>query len=421
VGSPRPRRRYLLITGALVVAVALSVAQGMQEHVGRDFHVFWQAGRNFASGSPLYHDYLPGARHFKYPPFAAFVFQVLALFPLQVAAALFSLLNLVLWAAAVYLTRDIVDRTFPERNTVALPLVLAVVFSAQFFLDNFHHAQVNGLILVLILLGVRAYLSGKDLVAAAYLVTATAIKITPVFFVAWLVARGGRRVALAVPAIAIACVLLPLLVRGPTTGASELVEYYHSFLQGHQQGNVTNYTSYIHDQNLAALVNRMSGPPHPQLGSYRYLPASQHTAQLIYRALWTAVLLGFLVKLALLRIRRAPLSAFELSMVFVTGLLLSPITLTAHFVSMIFVFHTIMSVRVAPLSIRGRVVLGALWVAMAVTGLSGRDLVGRTAYLSVRGYSIFVWMLLLLFVLALVLAGRRIPDQRGSLDSLRAM
>jgi hypothetical protein len=39
-------------------------------------------------------------------------------------------------------------------------------------------------------------------------------------------------------------------------------------------------------------------------------------------------------------------------------------------------------------------------------------LAGRTAYLYVRGYSVFVWMLLLLFALALVLAGRTAPGPR---------
>jgi alpha-1,2-mannosyltransferase len=179
----------VLGAGALAIGVALSLSQGLRQQVGHDFHVFWQAGRNFATGSPLYHDDLPGAREFKYPPFAAFVFQLLALFPLPVSAVLFSLLNLVLWGVAVYLARDIVARTFPDRNSALLPLALAFVLSAQFFLDNFHHVQVNGLILVLVLLGIRAYLSRQDLRSAAYIVGATAIKLTPIFFVAWLVVR----------------------------------------------------------------------------------------------------------------------------------------------------------------------------------------------------------------------------------------
>src|SRR2546422_5603240 len=50
---------------------SFSVVRGLHEQVGGDFHVFWQAGRNFFTGAPLYHGDLPGARNFIYPPFAA--------------------------------------------------------------------------------------------------------------------------------------------------------------------------------------------------------------------------------------------------------------------------------------------------------------------------------------------------------------
>jgi alpha-1,2-mannosyltransferase len=400
----RSTRTVLLVVCALVVAIPLSIEQGLHQQIGHDFHVFWQAGYNFATGHPLYHGYPPGARPLKYPPFAALVFQPLAVFPLQVAGALFSLLNLVLWVVAVGLTREIVARTFPERNPSILPLVLAVLFTAQFFLDNFHHAQMNGVIFVLVLLGIHAYLHQRDLRAAAYLVAATAIKITPIFFVAWLVVRGRRRAALAVPVLALGCVLLPLLVRGPATGAAELVEYYHFFLEGHERGEISQYTA---DQNLAAFVNRMTRQQaDAEHASHIYLPTSEGTAQLIYRVLWAAVLLIFLAKLALLRIRRAPLSAFELSLVFLAGLLLSPITFMAHLVSLLFVYYTFLSVRWNRLSPTGRVVGAVLFVAMAVTGLSGRDLAGSAVYQAVGGYSVFVWTMLLMFVTAVVLAGR---------------
>jgi hypothetical protein len=393
-----------LTAGAIVLAVVLSIRQGIHQHVGHDFHVFWQAGRDFATGHPLYHDYLPGARPLKYPPFAAFVFQVLAIFPLRVAAVLFSLLNLGLWVVSVFLTRDIVVRAFPQRNPTSWPLVLAVALSAQFFLDNFHHVQMNEVILVLVLLGIRASLRGMDLRAAGYLVAATAIKITPIFFVTWLVLRGSRRAALAVPVLVAGCVLIPLLLRGPATGKAELVEYYHSFLEGHQHGRIDTYTA---DQNLAALVSRMSRPvQNAQHLTYMYLPLSQATARLIYRALWVTLLLLFLTKLAALRIRGGPVSALELSMVFLASLLLSPITFTAHLVSLLFVFCAFLSFPPGAIS-RGKYFLAAvLLTGMMVTGLSGRDLLGNTAFLSVRGYSLMAWTMLLLFLATLMLAGR---------------
>ena len=305
LGGRWSARNTALVGGALAVAIGFSAARGVHEHVGGDFHVFWQAGRNFFTGAPLYHGDLPGARNFIYPPFAALVFQVLAVLPLQVAATIFSLLNVALWVVAAYLTREIVVRTLPDRNPAGLPLVLAVVFTAQFFLNNFNLIQVNEVIFVLILLGIRAALRQRDVEAALWFVGATALKVTPVFFVIWLLLRGRGRALLTVPPAALACVILPLLVRGPATGVAELKEYYHSFLESRQHGEVG-----MGDQNLGGMVYRMLQPPNnPELLDYRLLSASRRTTAVIYRGWAALLLLAFLARLALLRKQGAPISA----------------------------------------------------------------------------------------------------------------
>lgn len=394
-GSPV---KVLLAGCAVAGALALSIVQGSHQRVGQDFHVFWQAGRDFTTGHPLYHDSVPGARILKYPPFAAFVFQPLAWLPLQAAAAVFSLLNLALWMAAMLLTRDILEDSFPDRRQGRLPLLLAVVFTAQFFLDNFHHVQMNEVVFVLVLFGIRSYLRGRDRWAAASIVVATAIKITPIFFVAWLLIRGRRRAALAVPAVALACVLVPLLLRGPITGTAELGEYYHVFLEGHQHGEVDAYAA---GQNVAGLVSRMMRP-----GAYQYIPAPEALAQRIYQALWLTGLLVFLAKLVLLRRRGAPPSAWEFSLATLAALLLSPITFTTHLVSLLFVFATFLSIPRATLAPAGQVALGLMFAGMAATGLSGRDLAGNAAYEGVAGYSVPVWTMLAMFAATVAFAGR---------------
>jgi hypothetical protein len=395
------RGRWILVLSILALGfgLAFSVSAGIHQRVGQDFHVFWQAGRNFATGGPLYHGYLPGARQFKYPPFAAFVFQGLALFPLQAAAVLFSLLNLVLWGAAVYLTLDIAARTFPGRNRSWLPIVLAILFSARFYFDNIHHVQVNELIFVLVLLGVQAYLRGQDLRASAFIVTATAIKITPVFLVAWLLVRGRQRAALAVVPFAAVTLLLPLMLRGPALGAAELSEYYRTFLAGHQHGQVSAYTA---GQNIAALVGRMTTDS--GANPYAYLTIPESSAQLAYHLLWAIVLLTFLGALVLLRIRRAPVSPFEISMALLASLLLSPITFTTHLVSSLFVFYTVLAIRPGTLRPWQRLAGALLCAGIVASGLSGRDLVGTTLYRGVAGYSIMGWTMLLLFIAVAVLS-----------------
>ena len=374
----------------------IAIDRGKGQAVGGDFHVFWQAGRNFASGAPLYHGDLPGARRYIYPPFAAMVFQLFAVFPLPIAAEILSFLNLLLLGVTFALTKRIIERTLPDRVTGPLPLVLGVVLSLVFFLDNFSHVQINEVIFVLALLGVDAHLRGWDVRSAAYFVVATAIKITPVFFVIWLVLRGRRRAALAVPPLALACVAAPLLMRGPTTGSAELSEYYHSFLAGFQHGQVLTDGRV---QNLGAMVYRMMRPAEtPERLDYAFLPASDRTTALVYRAAVILLFLLFLGNLGFLRARAAALSAVELSTVFLIGHLLSPITWRAHLVSLLFVFSTFLALRPATLPTSQRMILYALWALMLVSGLEGRDIVGNQAFSYIAGYSIVVWTMLLLFL-----------------------
>jgi glycosyl transferase family 87 len=402
-GGPWSRGRIAVVAPVSIIAVAVAVVRGLHEQVGGDFHVFWQAGRNFFTGAPLYHGDLPGARNFIYPPFAAFAFQVFALLPLQIAASIFACLNVALWVVAAYVTRDLVARTFPDHNAARLPFVLAVVFSAQFFLNNFNLLQVNEVIFVLILLGIRAALRARDVEAAAWFVVATAIKVTPVFFVLWLLVRGRRRAQLAVPPVALACVLVPLLVRGPARGTAELEEYYHSFLrpQGSQVGTA------ITNQNFGALVYRMLRPSeNPEQLRYQYLAASEEATARIYKTGAALLLVAFLANLVVARQRRTTISAFELSTVFLVSHLLSPITRTAHLVTLLFVFYTFLTIPRAALPRSDQVLVAALWILIAAAGLSGRDLLGRTVYHYAGGYSLVAWTMLALFIAAIVFAER---------------
>ena len=393
-----------------MVAAVIARDRGHGEGVGGDFHVFWQAGHNFAAGAPLYHGDLPGARRFIYPPFAAMAFQALAIFPLPIAAEIFSFISLALFGVTIYLTKSIVARTYPERITGALPLVLAVVLSLVFALDNFNRVQINELIFVLILLGIDAELRGRDVRAAASFVVATAIKITPVFFAVWLVLRGRPRAAWAVPTLGIACVVAPLLWRGPATGAADLAEYYRSFLAGFQHGQVMTDSRV---QNLGAMVYRMMRPAETPEGlAYAYLPASESAAAMTYQAATAILLLLFLANLGLLRARGAAPSAFELSTVFLISHLLSPITWRAHLVTLLFVFYTFLAVRLTALPRPLRAVLIGVWPFMAVSAADGRDLVGRVAYYNIAGYSVVVWTMLLLFLVGMVLTQRELVTRR---------
>ena len=381
-------KRALIAVALLGVCVVLSVIEAKSQGPGTDFHARWLAGRWFWEGQPLY-THLPGVREPTYPPFAAMVFQVFALFPLKVAAGLFYFCNLLLIPVAVRLTVDVFDALWPPPNRSRdwWRLALAILFSAQFFLNNLNLVQVNLALFVLCLLGIRWYLAGHDVRGAAALVAATAIKLVPVFLVAWLVVRGRRRAALAVVPLGLACIALPMLQRGPATGVRDLSDYYHTLLEGFGKGRVEQrYTN----QNLAASVYRLTrAPTEPTERDYQVFPASEGTARTVYRVAAFLVVAAFLGTLVWLRAKGAPLSVFDLSAAFLVGHLLSAMTWKAHLVTLLFVNY-------AFLSVRPRGVTWAILVLMAIVGLTGRDLVGNTLHHAIGGYSLIVWMMLLM-------------------------
>ena len=387
-----------LLLIAVVIVGATSRAQ--KQGVGTDFHVFWQAGRNFLVGVPLYHPEA-GARRYTYPPFAAQLFQLLAVFPLQTAALLFYIASVGLFAGAVLLCRRIVRQLEPTWRQGSIPLVLAVLCSAVFVLDNMVHLQVNILTFTLCLLGAQAFIARRDGAAGVWLVAATAIKITPVFFLVWTVIRGTRRTIMAVAGFGALAVILPIVQRGVGRGTADLVEYYRSFLHQFASGGVVTV---FRNQNLAAMVYRAlvpgasrDAPPY----DYAYLPLSPAAASYVYKLGALLIVSGFIWYLVRGRVTHRPIGALEISSVFLVSHLLSGITWKAHLVSLLFVSYVFFSLDPRSLTRRRRWTLWIAWAAMIPISL-GRDLIGSPAHHYMAGYSVYVWVMLGLLTLSLV-------------------
>src|ERR1017187_1525061 len=106
--SSKFKKIWLSIAALLTIGICMVLSINIANQTGKlsDFNVFWTAGYNFTHGNGLYGG-IGGACRFIYPPFAAWLFQVFALFPLHVAAALFAIVNFALYFLALYLTRKI--------------------------------------------------------------------------------------------------------------------------------------------------------------------------------------------------------------------------------------------------------------------------------------------------------------------------
>jgi Glycosyltransferase family 87 len=390
--------RLLAALVVLLLAVALAASRAERQRRGTDFHVFWQAGQNFARGEPLYERPETG-RRFIYPPFAAQVFQVFALFPLKVAATLFYLANLGLIVVAARLTRDLTGARAPA-------LGLALLLSGQFILNNLNLVQVNLVTFTLCLVGARGLIAGRPR-SAGWLALAAAFKITPVFFVIWSAIRGGAAAIKTAALVGVGCLALPILQRGPARGWADLADYYRTFLGQFTAGAVvTDYTN----QTLSAMVYRaVTVPVEPQRFRYDYLGSLEWAAPAMYRGLAAVILGAFLIHLVRVARSGSRVTPLEICAVFLTSHLLSGITWKAHLVTLLFVFATFFSLDRRELGAASRVALAAAWAGIGIVGLSGRDLVGDALHHYAGGYSLFVWVMLGLWTLSLCWSRPRAP------------
>jgi hypothetical protein len=290
--------------------------------------------------------------------------------------------------------------------------VLAIVVSLNFILNNLNLVQVNLLVFVMCLLGILAFVEKRELAAGGWIVAATALKLTPVFFVVWALIRGTRRMWAGIVAAGVLSLTLPMIQRGFAQGVVDLRSYYNTFLQAFAAGGVIpDYTN----QNLAAMVYRAVVPTSSHdLPSYdyAYLPSLEAAAPLIYRVLAVSILAVFLAHLIRLRIGSRPLTALEISSVFLASHLLSGITWKAHLVTFLFIAYSFLVLNPNQMG-RGRRAAFALVCTGLVAIALGRDLIGSRLHHYVGGYSLIVWVMLLLFALSMAWSQRPAAEDRA--------
>ncbi|ROP35666.1 glycosyltransferase 87 family protein [Saccharothrix texasensis] len=193
------RRRLVAIGPALAVALALAAHAVLFSGV---FIPFWMidlavyrgAGQAVLDGQRLYETGFHNGMLFTYPPFAAVVAVPVALLPVVAAQFTWTAVGYLALSASVWMVLRLTGTTTARRNTALL--VAACTAGASLLAPvqlNVLLGQVNLLLMALILLDFLPALPERYRGIATGI--AAGIKLTPLFFVAYLFFTGRRRAA----------------------------------------------------------------------------------------------------------------------------------------------------------------------------------------------------------------------------------
>jgi hypothetical protein len=216
----RPSRSLLLLYVLVAIIIPIVVYDAATQWF--DFVVYHRAGQAFLEGrGPLYgpESGLGWPQYFRYPPLFLVVFVPFALLPLQLAAAIWAVLKFVV---LFFLVRALAHRLqFPRTGYWWL---VPALMAGPYLVQEFRNGNVQFLIFALVAAALLT-LDRRPWRGAFLLALGASLKVWPLFFVPYLVARRRLRAAALTLAMTAVLTLLPAALLGWQRNASLLGQW----------------------------------------------------------------------------------------------------------------------------------------------------------------------------------------------------
>ena len=295
-----------IVVLVVVLAVLWPCRRLLSDTEVLDLKVYLAGGRAVLHGHDLYSPDV-GVRQygFTYPPFAALLFALPSLLPLGLAIVLMTLLSLAALAVSIGLSDGDLMRRVAHGPSWATLAVVAALIGCQPVRTTLWNGQIDLVLAALVMVDLigRRGATGEGVLVGI----AAAIKLTPAIFIGYLLLRRRFRAA-ATAAAAFAVV----------TGASWLLLPHDSttywtrtLIHGTGLGDITRASN----QSILGVAERLAGAR-------------------VAEPLWAALILPVaVVGLGIAaRISADGREAFALSVVGLTGCLISPVSWSHHWV-----------------------------------------------------------------------------------------
>lgn len=310
---------FLIVLGFLLF---VCVYRALDKAPGSDFYVFFHAGEQLLKGEQLYF-WSDQDRQFLYPPFAAFIFSILSVFPFKVAAVIFSVFNLALWFYTLLLADKVISQFTGISASVKL-LVLGFLFSYNFYFNNLIFLQVNLILYLFTLLFLSYYQQKKYLLASIFLAAAISFKVTPVVFLGWLFFRGHQKAFFFTIGFTMLFFLVFPFLRGYENGVNDIHQFFQTLSE--QSKQISGELS--RNKSLHGFINNI----------LTIFDIRHQTIKIINYIIIASFALSYVIWVLYLRFRKITITPIEFAGTYVIILLISSFTRDAHMVTLSFPF-----------------------------------------------------------------------------------
>lgn len=222
------KSRYFSLLLIVIAVVTSIISVYRSSHGSNDFDTYYYTGKAVLEHSGIYYkgDYYKDAFKggpFLYAPVWACFFSLFAWMPIQLAAVIWNLLNFFIFLISLSLMGSLLSES-DKKNTAwvssanRIHLVIAGIMLLLLLFDNLTMAQINILILFLILVALAARKKGAEFLGGTILSAAILVKLTPVLFCLYFVSKKSWKVLMGVFfGGLVLTILIPALVFGFST------------------------------------------------------------------------------------------------------------------------------------------------------------------------------------------------------------
>lgn len=274
-----------------------------------------------------------------YPPFFYGVMSLLTPFDRWFSSLLWAMLNVAFYVWIIAIVNDLIKQTQPQRSKWSYfiaPLLTMILLAI-----NIHLGQSNILMMLAIIMAAYYLLKGKNLLTGAWLGFAMAYKVTPLFFVFYLLLKRKFKAAFySVLFFGLFTVVAPMIFYSPARTISFVESWSKMVLEPFIKGEKvksTNVNYYHSNQSLDAFLNRHLTPYgeeeyggiHNFLNPAYFTEGQVSTIGKVLKLIIVA-LLGFLaIKSRTVNNRVYP---FEIALFLMAILFISPVSWVNHYI-----------------------------------------------------------------------------------------